>query len=92
MTTDTALGVTKLVVEDKGSLPTSVPVLRLTSIVHISAFDGHTIRRTCDGRFRLCPVYNFSTQDYPTIVFNSKESVEMPFRESVNLTYAHLES
>ncbi|KAI0083747.1 SAM-dependent RNA methyltransferase [Irpex rosettiformis] len=44
MTTDTALGVTKIIVEDK------VP---LTKIPYV---------------------------DYPTIVFNSKESVEMPFR------------
>ncbi|KAJ3551012.1 hypothetical protein NM688_g4950 [Phlebia brevispora] len=50
MTTDTALGVTKLVVEDK------VP---LTDIKYI---------------------------DFPTIVFNAKESVEMPFRYIANGT------
>ncbi|KAI0786947.1 SAM-dependent RNA methyltransferase [Abortiporus biennis] len=44
MTTDTALGVTKIVVEDK---------VALSAIKYI---------------------------DYPTIVFNPKESVEMPFR------------
>ncbi|KAK0499029.1 SAM-dependent RNA methyltransferase [Armillaria luteobubalina] len=44
MTTDTALGVTKLVVEDK------IPIDKISYI------------------------------DYPTIVFNTKESVEMPFR------------
>jgi len=44
MTTDTALGVTKIVVEDK------VPLSRIPY------------------------------KDYPTIVFNPRESVEMPFR------------
>lgn len=44
MTTDTALGVTKLVVQDK------VPLSKIPYV------------------------------DHPTIVFNSKESVEMPFR------------
>jgi len=44
MTTDTALGVTKLVVED------GIPLSRIPYI------------------------------DFPTIRFNSKESVEMPFR------------
>jgi len=44
MTTDTAVGVTKLVVQDK------------------------------------IPLSNIPYKDFPTIVFNRKESVEMPFR------------
>ncbi|KAF7366817.1 hypothetical protein MSAN_00940000 [Mycena sanguinolenta] len=62
MTTDTALGVTKLVVEDK---------VRLDDIPYVVRPVYQTLR------FSVDPVLS---QNFPTIVFNPKESVEMPFR------------
>ncbi|KAH7337653.1 SAM-dependent RNA methyltransferase [Rhizoctonia solani] len=53
MTTDTALGVTKRVVVDKGSYTYS---------------------------YFLIPLQDIPYVDHPTIRFNAKESVEMPFR------------
>lgn len=62
MTTDTALGVTKLVVDDK------IPLDKIPYVVRPFILLLH-FQRT-----QPCP------QDMPTIRFNSKESVEMPFR------------
>ncbi|KAJ7030641.1 SAM-dependent RNA methyltransferase [Mycena alexandri] len=61
MTTDTALGVTKLVVSDKTPLDDIPYVVR------------------CLASYIFAQIYP-SVQNFPTIVFNPKESVEMPFR------------
>ena len=63
MTTDTAVGVTKLVVEDK------IPLDKIPYVVCVS--DTFLL-----WNFLICPLL----QDYPTIKFNARESVEMPFR------------
>jgi Predicted SAM-dependent RNA methyltransferase len=65
MTTDTALGVTKLVVKD------GIPLSQIPYVV------CPTILRSLELT-ALNVKYN---QDFPTIRFNSKESVEMPFSE-----------
>ncbi|CDO72108.1 hypothetical protein BN946_scf184962.g51 [Trametes cinnabarina] len=61
MTTDTALGVTKIVVQDKKRLSEIPFLVRMLNYLRTGLF--------------LTPL-----QDHPTIVFNAKESVEMPFR------------
>jgi len=61
MTTDTAVGVTKLVVEDG---------IALEKIQYVVSNDGDA----SDGCMMSAVV-----QDMPTIRFNAKESVEMPF-------------
>ncbi|THH10495.1 hypothetical protein EW146_g8350 [Bondarzewia mesenterica] len=69
MTTDTALGVTKMVVQDKGRPPF------LTA-------DGETdlgYLPMVQCGWRTFPISSCG-QDQPTIVFNKHESVEMPFR------------
>ncbi|SJL10743.1 related to DUF431 domain protein [Armillaria ostoyae] len=73
MTTDTALGVTKLVVEDK------IPVDKIPYIILQRQVTGQShVHFTTSGCFK--PHNNNPLQDYPTITFNAKESVEMPFR------------
>lgn len=78
MTTDTALGVTKLVVSDK-----SLPFLNFMSC---------SVILTPTSSSRSGSLYSMFNQilflagllillkDFPTIVFNARESVEMPFR------------
>lgn len=61
MTTDTALGVTKIIVDDK------IPLDEISYVVR--------------PRFPLAQTHlTPRSQDHPTIRFNDKESVEMPFR------------
>ena len=72
MTTDTALGVTKLVVADK------IPLANVPYIVcfpkRISNIAVLILKR--------------DRQDHPTIRFNAKESVQMPFRKSGDITFS----
>lgn len=84
MTTDTALGVTKLVVQDKGQSPISdYKVLEILTYLLVSVPLG-------DIPYVVCiPLHSYfytiealRTQDYPTIRFNANESVEMPFSKS----------
>jgi hypothetical protein len=110
MTTDTALGVAKRVVVDRGSSLPSLPppshTTRLTVLARNSSARGHPICRTfafshdsvertnSGGALGAPPLLvaddanaNFwrlyYLQDYPTIRFNARESVEMPFRASL---------
>lgn len=87
MTTDTALGVTKRVVEDRGSclLSPDKPETRLTALT-VPLEQIPYVVRSPDP----VPLWslNFLFQDYPTIRFNAHESVEMPFRASSLMTDA----
>jgi hypothetical protein len=77
MTTDTALGVTKQVVDDKGDSCTFFIAKPFQPVY--SATECDTIR----GALRDIHGHNENSwpiQDSPTITFNAKESVEMPFR------------
>lgn len=76
MTTDTALGVTKLVVEDKGTPSWLKPLFCPNR--HLSPVMRNTVQGEGNLINTVCTCTN-GPQDYPTIVFNSKESVEMPF-------------
>ena len=76
MTTDTALGVTKLVTQDK------IPLNRIPFIVRIPPPGRCIVHQAwfhSAGRFPSLTIA-FPKQDFPTIRFNAKESVEMPFR------------
>jgi len=99
MTTDTALGVTKRVVVDRGSFP--IPRLLITHPAHLYSHEqyrskiSHTLyvaphaKRPTLGGYQLSspdePLQLY-LQDFPTIRFNARESVEMPFRTSLSFS------
>lgn len=77
MTTDTAVGVTKLVVQDKSMINLDfVSLLAHNSFAVPLSEIPYKVRSICFIRLRS--QLNFF-QEFPTIVFNRKESVEMPF-------------
>ncbi|KAH8990866.1 hypothetical protein EDB92DRAFT_1863676 [Lactarius akahatsu] len=71
MTTDTALGVTKRVVVER------VPLDEIPYVVRSALRSSPPTVAS----LAFLTVYSFA-QDYPTIRFNARESVEMPFRAS----------
>ena len=83
MTTDTALGVTKLVVEDKSQYHFFICYRLLNYLSSPSQRDKICRMSLIDHLHRaICLIW---TKDFPTIVFNAKESVEMPFSEFIFL-------
>ena len=97
MTTDTALGVTKKIVQDKGTIASLLlPAIFLkTHLLSLAVALGdipYVVTSSIHPTFniRTGDNQNLSYQDFPTITFNAKESVEMPFRQSHS--YTHLDS
>jgi hypothetical protein len=95
MTTDTALGVTKRVVEDRGSCLFPLQKKNKEIDGFVCADSSARTDPLCRTFSRSCPAFGmwsltFSFQDYPTIRFNAHESVEMPFRATyIPTNYRH---
>jgi hypothetical protein len=88
MTTDTALGVTKRVIVDRGSSFLLFSFLFPTTLPFSSA-RGDPIHRSSlslSSGVLVLKIWACVGQDYPTIRFNARESVEMPFRASLRPT------
>lgn len=82
MTTDTALGVVKMVVVDKSE---SENLVFLSSFDLLSFFEADSFSSLVSVSPCTVPLEKIEYREFPTIHFNSQESVEMPFREYFHL-------